>query len=141
MFLMSLSFIFMPYASDRARDGKELALRLSGAWFWTTLLAGYALFVFADRGRKKLSEKRKGDRPKERPGIARVFSNSWARAADIVCAVSILGFLGVMLISPQSRAAYILLFAAVFTAQMHCVLNGENFRFFTQAESTNKKGR
>jgi hypothetical protein len=141
MFLMSLSFIYMPYASDRARDGGELALRLSGAWFWVTLLAGYALFILADRGRKKLSEKRKKDRPKERAGIARVFSNSWARAADVACAVSLLSFLIVMLAQPQSRAAYFLLSAVVFTAHMHCVLNGANFRFFMQAEKYVKKGR
>jgi hypothetical protein len=141
MLLTSLSFLIMPFASDRAGEGGELALRLSGAWFWATLIAGYALFICADRGRRKLPVKRKKRQPKGRPGILRVFSNGWARAADLACAASILGFLGVMLASPRSRAAYFLLFAVVFTAHMHCVLNGENFRFFTQAEKSGKRGR
>ncbi|MDR2420909.1 MAG: hypothetical protein LBD49_02225 [Oscillospiraceae bacterium] len=134
MFLMSLSFLFMPYAS-------AAALRVSGAWFWATLLAGYGLFTAADRGRKKLTAKRKKKTPKARPGIARVFANGWARAADIACAASAAGFLSVMLAAPRSRAAYPLLSTVVFTAHMHCVLNGENFRFFTTAEKSGKKGK
>ncbi|MDR1064792.1 MAG: hypothetical protein LBL25_00285 [Oscillospiraceae bacterium] len=136
MLLMSLSFLFMPYASDRSLEGSALPLRISGVWFWASLIAGYGLFLFADRGRKRLTVKRKN----KRPGILRVFSNKWARAADIACAVSVCCFTVSALTDPRGYAEYIFLSTAVFTVQMHGVLNGENFSFFAQIEMDGKTG-
>jgi hypothetical protein len=143
MLLMSLSFLFMPYASDRALEGDALPLRISGVWFWAALIAGYGLFLLADRGRKRLTVKRKKNKKPEsasgkRPGILRVFSNKWARAADIVCAASVCCFIVSVLTDPRGYAEYIFLSAAVFTVQMHGVLNGENFSFFAQIETDGK---
>jgi hypothetical protein len=145
MLLMSLSFLFMPYASDRALEGSALPLRISGVWFWASLIAGYGLFLFANRGRKRLTVKRKKNKKPEsasgkRPGILRVFSNKWARAADIACAVSVGCFITSALIDSRGYAEYIFLSAAVFTVQMHGVLNGENFSFFAQIETDGKTG-
>ncbi|MDR1328010.1 MAG: hypothetical protein LBK23_00200 [Oscillospiraceae bacterium] len=143
MLLMSLSFLFMPYASDRALEGDALPLRISGVWFWASLIAGYGLFLFADRGRKRLTVKRKKNKRPEsasgkRPGMLRVFSNRWARAADIACAVSVCCFIVSALTDPRGYAEYIFLSAAVFAVQMHGVLNGKNFSFFAQIETDGK---
>lgn len=156
MLLCSLTFLFMPLVGRLALGGRVLPTRLLGVWFWLALIAGAALFIIADRGRRALQSEPDSAPPKRKkqpaetpqlppkrayPGALRFFSNKWARAADVLCAASILGFALVMLTAPRSYAAYVLLCLLVFTLMMHGTLNGANFSFFTQSEKPKPKNR
>jgi len=140
MFLFSLSFLIMPVASDLALDGKLVLLRLSGIWFWLSLIAGYALFILVNKNRKRLMMKQKKQAIKVKPGIIKIFSNKWACIADIAAVISLFGFLITVLIIPQKYVTYIFLFAAIFTIQMHGMLNGENFKYISKIIKAKQEG-
>ena len=142
MFLMSASFLIMPYAGSAALDGNILPVRLSGIWFWSALFIGYISFITLDLSRKKLTAKcgKSASRVKAGPGIIRVFSNKWAVAADIAFAVSLTGFFLIAYTNQRSYIIYVFLAAAVFTLHMHGVLNGENFKYINEIKKDNREG-
>lgn len=129
MFLFSASVLFVPFASQQDLLGNPLWIRLSGVWIWGTLILAYTLFYAANRLRRNAVKNRQSQKAIDRWGICRVFTNPLAKAADCAFVISLVGFIVMLIFASQSYAVYILLFAVLFTLQMHGVLNGENFRF------------
>lgn len=129
MFLFSASVLFVPFASQQDLLGNPLWIRLSGVWIWGTLILAYTLFYAANRLRRNTVKDRQSKKAVVRWGICRVFTNPLAKAADCAFVISLAGFIAILVFVPQSYAVYILLFAVLFSLQMHGVLNGENFRY------------
>ncbi len=132
MFLFSASVLFVPFASQQDLLGNPFWIRLSGVWIWLTLIVAYILLFMTNRLRCKAVQNRQSKKAIDRWGICRFFTNPWAKAADCSFAVSLVGFIVMLIFASQSYAAYILLFTLLFTLQMHCVLNGKNFRYITK---------
>lgn len=132
MFLFSASVLFVPVASQQDLLGNPLWIRLSGVWIWATLIIAYTLFSITNRLRRNTVNNRQSKKAIDRWGIFRTFANPWAKLADCSFVVSLLGFIAMLIFASQSYAVYILLFAVLFTFQMHCVLNGENFRYINK---------
>lgn len=136
MLLLSMSFLFMPYASEMRMQGDTLPIRLGGAWLWTTLIIGYLLFFLVNHRRRKTLLKNKKRVPRRKPGIMRIFSNRWAIVADGACVISLVGFFVTVLIDSQSYATNVFLCVLVLTLHLHSVLNGENFKYLMKLTTT-----
>ena len=128
MFLFAASFLVMPVASKKSFEGKPTLLLWNGVWFWTTGLSSLILFVIVNQGRKK-QLKGRTNLKNQKAGIICFFSNTWAKAADGAFIVSLVGLVGFMVFLPQSYMVFIFMFFFVFTFLMHCILNGENFKY------------
>jgi hypothetical protein len=129
MLLTSSSFLLMPAASEKALDGERQWLILTGLLFWAPLIAGYALLFFANRLRK-----RRDTQPGEQPrgirawGAFRMASNTPALVADAAFLLSLIGLIVFSILMPENYGIYIFLCLSVFAFQMHCMLNGVNFK-------------
>lgn len=128
MFLFAASFLVMPVAAKRSLAGKSDLLLWNGIWFWTTGLSSLILFEIINQGRKKQLKGRKNPK-NQKIGIIRFFSNAWAKAADGAFVASLIGLVVVMVFFPQSYMVFLFAFISVFTFLMHCILNGENFKY------------
>lgn len=128
MFLFAASFLIMPVASKSSLEGKPDLLLWNGIWFWTTGLSSLTLFGIVNRGRKK-QLKGRTNLKNGKKGIICFFSNVWAKAADGAFFASFIGLVIFVVFFPQSYVVFILAFTSVFTFLMHCMLNGENFKY------------
>ncbi len=133
MFLFAASFLVMPVASKRSLEGKPTLLLWNGIWFWTTGLSSLILFGIVNQGRKKQLKGRKNLKNRKM-GIICFFSNTWAKAADGAFVVSLIGLVAFMGLFPQSYMVFVFAFICVFTFLMHCILNGENFKYIWEYE-------
>ena len=65
-----------------------------------------------------------------RPEIINIWKNRYGAIADIVCIVSLLLLVVFMIIGIGEKAIqYILIFLLVLSFRLHCILNGQNFRY------------
>lgn len=128
MFLFAASFLVMPVASKRSLEGKPALLLWNGIWFWTAGLSSLTLFGIVNRGRKKQLKGRTNSKNRKM-GIICFFSNVWAKAADGAFVASFIGLAVFVVFFPQSYMVFIFAFISVFTFLMHCMLNGENFKY------------
>lgn len=136
MFTFSVSFLFMAPASKIAlNDGNNGLLVFSGILFWLSLIGAYALFFFVNRSRKVFLKHIKKDVTSP-PGLVRFFSNKPAKLADIATLASLVLFT-IFALFTDSYFIYVFLSVFVFSFQMHCVLNGENYIYI----NSNKKVR
>lgn len=128
MFLFAASFLIMPAASKNSLEGKQTLLLWNGIWFWTTGLSSLILFGIINQGRKKQLKGRSNSKNRKR-GIICFFSNVWAKAADGAFVASFIGLIVFKVFLTQSYMVFLFAFLSVFTFLMHCMLNGENFKY------------
>lgn len=130
-FLMSLTFLIMPIKISEERT--KLISCLIGAAFWITMAAGIIMQIILARRRaswetKNVIRRKRGYRSKI--GVIAFAQNPLALVADISCAVSLIVFIGTMIITKSTGySCYIALSVFVFTFCMHCILNGKIFYY------------
>ena len=136
----SLSLICVAFADFGGNGFQCFAAYFTGVVFWTFLIAGYVLLF-------TVSKRRKADKSVAltdmRPGIICFFTGKKAKIADIamlVTAVLLLVFLFIPSVSTAVRIIFIALL--VLSVQMHCILNGVNYRYtqvFTEGKTSKKE--
>ena len=137
MCLMSLSFILMPIASDKASDGDRWWLLLSGALFWISFIAGYILLWLANHLRKKIKSKSRKSIGMKSWGIINFSTNFKGIFIDAVLVVGVAGFIIFQTLIRGRYESYIFLSIAVLGLHLHGLLNGANYKFINE---TNKAG-
>lgn len=128
---MSITFLFMPLASELAEQTGDWSVRVLGLFFWLFALTGYLAIAKANDNRKRFLLKRFGrDIQKNfRPGVLCVFSNRFAEVVDIMLIIFVLAF--AVSVFTRLRDTYyiiVLLSLLVWAANMHCLFNGRTFR-------------
>lgn len=100
---------------------------LVGVLFWVGLIVGIVLLLVINKHRKADESFRV---KKKLPGIISFFSNQYAIVADVVTAISLI-FLLVFLFVPWFNQGVTVALIAIFlfAFNMHCVLNGMNFKY------------
>ena len=133
MFLFSITFLFMKPANTRLiNTGDQTFLNIVGASFWATLaLSVITIFLMSIRCRKY--KKSIGATKKSRPGMFRFFSNMPAKIVDILMMVSLVLLVCFIAFFSENYLIYIFLSTTIFSFFMHCVLNGENYRYITNS--------
>lgn len=121
LFLSSACVLIVPAAHYQT----VLTMICSGL-FWGFLLAGYAMLWFVNHFRKK----QKQTAARRRVGIITFFRNPFAGIMDGICIIGIV----LLLISTkvslmQGYLQFVLSFLVLFSFHMHCILNGENFKY------------
>lgn len=107
---------------------------------WVFLVIGYICFYQFSKRRK---EKESGSGKTEKPGAVIFFSNDYAKKADITMIVSliisvVLTVIKQVIVNSDPMFSNLLFeFVSVlsfaiflFAAQMHCIFNGVNFRYY-----------
>lgn len=142
LFISSFSLIFSIFGNYDTTAFRKI-LAISGAvLFWLCLIVGYVFFALISERRKAYERRHRerGVRPekKAKPGILCFFSNKFAMIADVTMAISLVATL-VFLFAPTLNQNLAVIFVAVllFSAHMHGILNGVNFKYI---ESLNRKG-
>lgn len=111
-----------------------------GVLFWLFLILGYVSFWKLSKARKQ-QEKKNRSVSRGKPGIIVFFSNRYATAADIAMAVSLI----VVIISQFVPVGEIISLAAaavfVFSAQMHCILNGINYKYVGKSKTVDHEAK
>jgi MFS family permease len=132
----SLSIAFIPYGDFNGNNNELIIAYMIGGAFWAGILAGYSLFIILNKKRKKLAEKQK---MRSRPlrGAFCFFQTRNGMVADITCGISLIA--SVILISAAGSSwqwiTFIIISVFLFSLQMHCILNGENYKYIKFQES------
>ncbi len=127
--LSSLSLLLATFVNS---DGVSALTVISGIIFWGGLIVGYIQLFIISKHRKAYEKNAHHieKRVKSRPGIITFFSGPAATVADLAM---ILFFLLTMVFAfiPGFSQTVLLIFIAVlvFAVQMHCILNGVNFKY------------
>ncbi len=128
---MSATFLLMPWASALADRSGEWSIRVAGLLFWLFAITGYGTVMKANKNRLKFLNKKFGrDIQKNfRPGILCVFSNRYAKIADVMLAIFAAVFV-VSLFTQLKNTYYIIAILSLFVwaANMHCLFNGRIYR-------------
>lgn len=150
--LMNLSILFIAVSSlsligvavsDFGGNGvQRFFAYFTGVVFWAFLLAGYVL-LFA------VSKRRKADQrttmTNKRPGIICFFTGKAAKIADIGMFAAIILSLVFSFVPGISTVVRIICIALlVLSVQMHCILNGVNYRYIrslTEKKTSKKESR
>lgn len=121
LMLSSMCILAVPAAHNR----HALTMICSGV-FWFGMLAGYGLLIYVNIIRRKQT----AGNEKRRTGIFTFFRNAYAGFVDALWIVSVLlltaSFFAERL---QGSVQFVFAFMTVFMFHMHCILNGENFRY------------
>lgn len=129
MLLFSASFLLMkPANTIYLTDNKQGLLMFTGAMFWITLAVSLLTTIIVSVFRKKY-RKEKRIFKKTKPGIVNFFSNPVAKIADIAMIVFAVIFAVFAIFFSESYLLYIFFSLTIFSFFMHCVLNGENYKY------------
>lgn len=128
---MSLTFLIMPI--EIPEGNARLLSCLVGAAFWTTMAAGIIIQIILSR-RRIHWEKEHALFQKHgfhiRIGVCAFAQNLYALAADVLCAISLIAFIGSMIITKSTGySCYVTLSVFSFAFCMHCILNGKIFDY------------
>ena len=136
--LGSVSILFMPLSVQYSNSSGKITQIVNGLVFWLSFIAGYIMIWLANKERKALY-----GRPKSRRvGMFRVFSNRYAKVADILTAVSFVCFVGMLIFGGSSSyVCIILLFLFVLSIHMHALLNGLVFDILITKAKKNEERR
>lgn len=134
MLLMSMSFLFMPIASEKALDGNDWCLILAGFMFWTPLLTGYILIIVMNKRRKRQIKDNNKVNIKNW-GVLKIISNRPAFMADVSFIICLIGFYIFLFVNSDNYGAYVFLCLSVFSFHMHCMFNGANYEFIYKSKS------
>ena len=137
--ISSLSLIGVAFADFNANGFRRFIAFFTGVVFWIFLIAGYILLAIVSNRRKVDKRAKITDK---RPGIICFFTSKEAKLADIGMFAAIilsLVFSFVPGIGVTVRIIFIALL--VLSVQMHCILNGVNYRYIRSLteEKTGKK--
>ena len=128
--LSSLSLLFALFVSS---DGVSALTVIPGIIFWGGLIAGYVMLFVISKHRKayeKTAPRTERRVKKSRPGIITFFSSPAATVADIVMILSFVLTVVFAFIPGFSQTALLILIAVLALAvQMHCILNGVNYKY------------
>lgn len=98
--------------------------------FWIGLIAEQVLIWKSNAVRKEIENIGKTRKFQGRPGIINIWKNRYGAIADIVCLVSLLLLALFMIIGiGEKTIQYILIFLLVLSFRLHCIFNGQNFRY------------
>ena len=100
----------------------------TGAMFWITLAVSLLTTFVVSLFRKKY-RKEKRIYKKTKPGITSFFSNPVAKVADIAMIVFAVIFAVFAIFFSESYMLYVFFSLTIFSFFMHCVLNGENYKY------------
>ncbi|MBQ7134424.1 MAG: hypothetical protein IJO20_08030 [Ruminococcus sp.] len=100
---------------------------LVGVLFWAGLISGCAMLFVVNKHRKADKSFRS---KKKLPGVISFFSNQHAMLADVFMAISFVLLLVFLFVPWFNQGVTVVLIAVfLFAFNMHCVLNGMNFKY------------
>lgn len=98
--------------------------------FWLGLIVEQILIWKSNAVRKEIENIGETRKFRGRPGIINIWKNRYGAIADIVCIASLLQLVVFTIIGIGEEAIqYILIFLLVLSFRLHCILNGQNFRY------------
>lgn len=113
-------------------DGKVgvLVKILTSLLFWGGLVAEQVFFWKAAKQRKAIESEVSGRKYRGLPGIFSFFRTKLGIASDVTFIISLVIFI-VLAIGNwgENVAQYILLFLIVLSFRLHCITNGQNYRY------------
>lgn len=127
---------------------------VGGLLFWIFLLLGYIMFYRFSKYRKSQQKNNRSVNQDHKPGIIVFFSNPAAKKADIVMILSLIISVVMVLIKQGIKGSdptfnsllyefvSVLSFALfLFTAQMHAILNGVNYRYYLSLTGKHRRNQ
>ena len=127
LLLFSCTFMFMPLASNYAQKTESrIPNNVMGSLFWVFLITGYVLFIYINSIR--ILDTQTEYKHKKIPGIFTVCSGKTAVVTDILLVISI-AFFGICIPWANEHLLYISISLMIFLLQMHCFVNGNNYRY------------
>jgi len=131
-FLSSVTIWFIPLVSFKGEVWQRVIAYILGAIFWLGLATGITFLVLVNRMRKK-----KQQHKKTIPFIW-FFRNRIALVFDIALIAGFIGIFIVLFINGLNQwLSAGIIFAFIFSLEMHGMFNGENFKY---AFGGNKNG-
>ena len=135
-FLSSLAVFLIPISTTQEaheEPWQKTASYILGAAIWLGIIAGIVFMVLLNSMRKKENHS------KAIPFI-NFFSNKIAMVFDIVLIAGVLGTVYVLVFNEINQwlgSGFI--FAFIFSLEMHCVFNSENYKYISKNTNTNKE--
>lgn len=106
-------------------NGAKWANILIGAVFWLGLAAGIVFSVLLTKRRKKEGFHQ------GKVGLISFFQNKIAAVFDILMILTLFSTVLLIIFSVKSAIAYVIVALFFFSLEMHCVLNGKNYKYIT----------
>lgn len=128
---VSLSIVFMPFASEQKFYNFMLPVYIVGGTFWGFILIGYgSLLILNHLRKKKLKALDVKTDEKNRPGIFCVWTNLPAKIFDTLTVISLVGIIIALIKFPtETQMIFVLIAIFFFSVNMHGLFNGKNYIF------------
>lgn len=128
--LFACSFLIMPMETKARIFNISVNTFVSGLMFWVSIVMGIVTQCILAVRKKKWYKMNhiKNVKSSQRLGLISFFRNNYATAADIVSAVSLIGFIVSMVVTyGTAYICYVFVSLFAFSFSMHCILNGKIF--------------
>lgn len=131
---VSLSIVFMPYASEQKFNNFMMPVYIVGGTFWGFIFIGYGSLLLLNHLRKRrLRSSVPNIIIKRPPGIFCVWTNLPAKIFDTLTVISLVGSIVVMIKFPTAtRLIFVLLAVFFFSVNMHGLFNGKNYSYIKE---------
>ena len=130
--ISSLSLLFGIFVDFDGYGFPRALGYIIGAVFWLFEIIGWLAFFKLSKRRKEY-EKDNPDasylKRRRRPGILTFFANKRAAIVDLVLPISLIMMVLVLFIPLGQTVTFIVAAVFSFASQMHCILNGINFKY------------
>lgn len=138
--ISSSAILLVMFADFNGNQMQKAMGYLVGIIFWVGIIAGYTVFWKLNRELKKILKQHYRRKRKSRIGLITFFSSLHGMIADIICGICFL-VLTVLLITKNNAEWLTIIFISLFafSLQMHCLLNGENFKHIKFLETRSKR--
>lgn len=126
--VLALGIMLMPIGGMN-KEKNMLFLYLSGCSFWVGILGTICMICLIHCSRKRNSQFMNDFGNMKRYGFMQFFQNKEAVIADCVMFASGIGFVISRICVSHLILSFILLAIFVFSFGMHCMLNGNDYRY------------
>ncbi|MBR2589498.1 MAG: hypothetical protein IKE65_01080 [Clostridia bacterium] len=120
----ALALAFAGLTNDITRGGRAGSI-IIGIIFWLGLIAGIILCVLLSKQRKAAGF------DEGKIGLIGFFSNKAAIVFDCLMIVSCIASIVFIVLKSQLFIGFISIALFFFSLEMHCVLNGKNYKYIT----------
>lgn len=131
LFLLSLSIVLMPIASEMKSDTMIL-LYCAGVCFWVGIVGTFYMSWRINQCRKRSVRINDCKAKWKQIGLLHFFKNKYATLADSIMFFSLVGLVCIKLFTKTSFFAYLFLAVFIISFGMHCMLNGKCYEYIKE---------
>ena len=142
--IAGLSILFIPLVDLEGTSAQKIFAILLAALFWLGLIAEIVFFILANKQCNVIEDRliKKGSKSfkNAKLGVISFFSFREAMVADVLAGLSLIAIILMIILKVTNDWLFVIIAVIFFFSfNMHCFLNGRNYKYFKEIKKFIKR--